>query len=479
MIAPQEMFLLAVAAGIPVWLLMKRRDDLLVRWICLTVAIDAIGAHVIVNLPAARVAGLMVLPSSFIALSRIRESRAGRALWWYVIWLGILGIVFGFLMPWPTEGLDRLPTQTAEGRAVIYFVRRVADISLGVYLARYLWKTRRPRRFISWFIGGTTIAAIGGIAQWATGCDLYALLTGTPELGLDYRMRGLNYEPRGLGLITGQGLLVCLALWGRQRSWKWLALVGIHALGLFVSVSTSGLFVVAAGLVPLLALDAAIRKSVIVICAMILALWGAWSYIAPRNDFADSWSENVGLRLAAEKTGTAPQTKLEELALHLDIFDAAAFMFLASRPLMLLTGAGPGMSGLASTDYLPSADLFRWVDAEGAGINTVPHMGILRELCDAGLVGLSLLVIFLAASGRALRTLSTPKRERAADWQLARVVFWVMTAIYFVQGSPLSGAPSIFLAIGLAATWLAPVPSAAATAKIGGALRPAILGGQL
>lgn len=479
MIEGQQIFLLMVVAGVPAWLLWKRRDDLLVRWICLTAAIDVLGAHVLVNLPSTRVAGLMVLPSSFTALSAMRVSRAGRALWWYVIWLGILGIVFGFLMPWPTEGLDRLPTQTAEGRAVIYFVRRVADISLAVYLARYLWKKRQPQRFISLFVGGTTIAAIGGIAQSTTGCDLYALLTGTPELGLDYRMRGLNYEPRGLGLIAGQGLLVCLALWGRQRSWKWLALVGIHALGLFVSVSTSGLFVVAAGLVPLLVLDAATRKSVMVVCAMILALWGAWSYLAPRNDFADSWSENVGLRLAAEKTGTAPQTKLEELALHLDIFDAAAFVFLASRPAMLLSGAGPGMSGLASTDYLPSADVFQWVDAEGAGINTVPHMGLLRELCDAGLVGLSLLAVFLAASGRALRNLSAFRRERAAEWQLARVVFWIMTAVYFVQGSPLSAAPSIFLAIGLAATWLAGVPAGSATAKMAGAMRPAILSGQL
>ncbi|MGC1580207.1 MAG: hypothetical protein WA766_01925, partial [Candidatus Acidiferrales bacterium] len=166
--------------------------------------------------------------------------------------------------------------------------------------------------------------------------------------------------------------------------------------------------------------------------------------------------ENVQQRMTSDKAGNVPVSKVEELALHLDIFDAAVFVMFVSRPALLLTGVGPGLSGLASTEYLPAIGLFDWVQEEGAGINTVPHMGLLRELCDAGLIGVYFCVIFAIFSGRALREMSNPQNPDTDNWQLSRAVFWVATAIYLIQTSPLSAAPSVFFAIGLAATWLAP-----------------------
>jgi hypothetical protein len=452
----RQMILAALVVILPAWLIARRLDDWLVRWICLTVAVDAFDPQLIVNLPAPRVAGLLLVPSSLAVIAIVWKSRAGKALCSYLIWLGVAGIIFGYLMPWPLQGYDRLPSQLPQVRAVVYFIRRVSDFSLIIFLARYLWKTRRPERVIRWFVGGTSIAALGGIFQWITGIDLYAAITGAQSLGLEFRMRGLNYEPRGLGLAVGHGLLFSLALFARQRSWGRFAIVLTHALALFVAVSTSGLFVIAAGLATLLLMDAKTRKALTVSAAVILALWCATVYLFPQNGFLDSWSENVQQRMTSDKAGNVPVSKVEELALHLDIFDAAVFVMFVSRPALLLTGVGPGLSGLASTEYLPAIGLFDWVQEEGAGINTVPHMGLLRELCDAGLIGVYFCVIFAIFSGRALREMSNPQNPDTDNWQLSRAVFWVATAIYLIQTSPLSAAPSVFFAIGLAATWLAP-----------------------
>jgi hypothetical protein len=441
---------------VPVWLIAKQREDLLVKWICLTIAVDIFDPKLVVNLPAARMAGLLLLPSSLAALPAIRRSQAGKAIWYYLIYLGCMGVVFGFIFPWSSEGFDRLPTQMSQARAVIYFVRKVADFSLAIFLARYLWRRRRPDLLIEWFVYGTSVAAVGGVLQWLTRVDLYSLFTGAELLGLEDRMRGFNYEPRGLGLIVGQGLLFAIVLYARHRSWRRLAVVGLHISALFLAVSTSGLFVVGAGAVALLFVDFRTRKVLVTPSVLVLFLCAALVFISLGSSFLESWYSNVELRLSSDKPGSAPESRIEEFALRQDIFDSSVIMLFASRPALLLTGVGPGLAGLASTDYLPSSALFGWVVAQGSGLNTLPHVGLLSEACDGGLVGLFLGLVFILASDRALSDLIKNGGSSADNWRMARTTFWAATAIYLIQASPLSASFSIFLGIGLAATWLAP-----------------------
>jgi hypothetical protein len=432
----------------------KRREDLLVKWICLTIAVDVFDPHIIINLPAARLTGLFLLPSSIAALPAVRQSRAGRALCLYLIYLACMGLIFGFIFPWSSEGFDRLPSQMAQGRAIIYLIRRTADVSLAFFLARYLWKTKDPDQLMRWFVGGTSIAALGGILQWLTQIDLYSLLTGADLMVLEARVRGFDYEPRGLGLVACHGFLFALLFYSRSRSFRWLALVLLHAVALFVSVSTSGLFALGAGFVALVLIDAPCRKVVFAPILAILVLSGVLVVSGVAANFMNSWSSNVGLRLE-EKQGSASESALEDVALRLDIFDASALMLFAARPALLLTGVGPGLAGLASTDYLPAANVFEWVFDQGAGVNSPPQMGLLREACDVGIVGLVLGIIFLSASDRALSILSSGVGPIAQSWRIARAAFWTATAIYLVQASPLSASLSVFLGVGLAATWLA------------------------
>jgi hypothetical protein len=465
----RQILLVCIVFAIPLWLMAKQRDDLIVKWVCLTIAVNIFDPHLIVNAPAARVVGLLVLPSSIAALPAVRKITAGKALWVYLLYLGFMGVVFGFVFPWSSEGFDRLPTQLSQVRAVVYFFRKTADFSLAIFLARYLWKTRRPDRLIEWFVYGTSIAAVGGFVQRLTGLDPYAIITGADLLDLDDRMRGFNYEPRGLGLIVGQGLLFALLLYARNRSGKRLAIVLLHIVALFLAVSTSSIFVVAVGAAALLFFDPGSRKILATAKVLILVPCAALLLFSLQSGFVESWYSNVELRLS-EKSGSAPGSGIEDFALRQDLFDSAAIMFFVAQPQRLLTGVGPGLSGLATTDYLPASDLFGWVLGQSEGLNTVPQVGLLREACDVGVVGLILGWIFVSASGRALLQLSESSAAGADQWQIGRAAFWAAVAMYLVQASPLSASFSVFLGIGLAASWVAASrqvpPAARGTAEL-------------
>jgi hypothetical protein len=450
----RQILIVCIVFAIPLWLMAQQRDDLLVKWICLTIAVDIFDPHLIVNVPAARVVGLLVLPSSIAALPAVRKITAGKALWLYFLYLGLMAVVFGFVFPWSSEGFDRLPTQLSQVRAVVYFFRKAADFSLAIFLARYLWKTRRPDRLISWFVYGTSIAAVGGIVQRLTGLDLYAMFTGAELLGLEDRMRGFNYEPRGLGLIVGQGLLLALLLYARNRSGRVLAVVLLHIGALFLAVSTSSIFVVGVGAAALLFFDPRSRKILATPKVLVFVSCVALLLFGLQSSFVESWYSNVGIRLS-EKTGSAPGSGIEDFALRQDLFDSAAIMFFVAQPHRLLTGVGPGLSGLATSDYVLASDLFGWALGAPEGLNTGPQVGLLREVCDVGLIGLIFGWIFVSASGRALLRLSKSNGASDDQWQVGRAAFWVAIAIYLVQASPISASFSVFLGIGLAASWVA------------------------
>jgi hypothetical protein len=257
-----------------------------------------------------------------------------------------------------------------------------------------------------------------------------------------------------LGLIVGQGLLLALLLYARNRSGKRFAIVLLHIVALFLAVSTSSIFVVAVGAAALFFFDPRSRKTVATPQMLVFVPCAALLLFSLQSTFVESWYSNVGLRLS-EKSGSASGSGVEEFALRQDLFDSAAIMFFVAQPQRLLTGVGPGLSGLATSDYVPFSDLFGWAVGAPEGLNTGPQVGLLRELCDGGLVGLILGWIFVSASGRALLQLSKSNEAGADQWQIARAAFWAAIAVYLVQASPLSASFSVFMGIGIAASSVA------------------------
>jgi membrane-bound metal-dependent hydrolase YbcI (DUF457 family) len=447
----RQLSLLMIVFAVPVFLMLMRRETLLVKWICLTVAVDIFAPKLVVNLPAARVAGLLLLPSTLLGLGATLRSRAGKALVARYLYLVLLGIVFGFVFPWPSAGFLRSATQVAPGRTVVYLIRSAADVGLVLFIAQHLVKTRRPDRLVEYGVVSTSIAALGGVFQFLTRIDPYDWVTGLRLIDVEDRMRGFNNEPRGLGLVAASGFVLSLLLYSHRRSLKWLAVAMLHGLGVFLTVSTSSLF---AGGVGLFALFMT-RKRVVGLLVAVGCALAVLLLLLPASrvtaGWLETWDYNVQLRLTSDKPRSTPGSRLERFALRMDIFDASALLFLVPKPTYLVVGAGPGLVGLPATEYVPKASIFDWAWQQGAGLNTVPHMGLLRELSDAGALGLVLLFVFFLSGRRALLELGKAERGSDGPWSIGGNAFFVATAIYLIQASSVSAVWPIFLGIGLAA----------------------------
>jgi hypothetical protein len=443
---PRQVALLATTLLVPAVLLFLRRDRELVAWICFTTCIDIFSTSILVNLPAARVAGLLLLTRAEAFVRMAARTRSGRALIWQCAYLACLAVLFGLLFPWPSGGVLRSFNQIAPGRAFIQLVRFGADLAVALFVASYVLKSRRPEFVFKAVLAGTSVAALGGVLEYLTRIDLYGSITGLIALSLEYRMRGFNYEPRGLGLIATLGLLLSLILFSRRRTVFRVGLLGLHATALVLAGSTSAVIVLAAGAVALFVFDPRSRL-VMATSAGAVVLVAAVSSL--ESDYLAQWRENAKVRLTTERIDRDPRNIVENLAFRMDVLDGPALLFLASNPLYLLIGTGPGLVSLPATDYLPPSASFLWL--ADTGINSPPTSGFLLELSNTGVVGMVLWWVVSASSLRSLKALARRRVPDRTAWSIGRAAFVVALACYAAQASPLSVFWPVFLGTGLGA----------------------------
>ncbi|MBX3053001.1 MAG: hypothetical protein KF753_16080 [Caldilineaceae bacterium] len=453
---PRQIFWLFIALSVPVWLLLIRRERWLVFWICFTVTINLFDTTIGVNLLATRLAGLLLLPITVQIVPVVSRTRSGRALLLLFFYSALLGLIFGYLIPWPAGGYDRAFNQTAAGRASIYMIRLTADFSVALFVARWVAHTRRLDLVIRYLLIGTTVAALGSVIQQITQVDMYFWLTGlSRDLSAIGRTRGLNYEPRGLGLILAHGMLLLILLYVQRRSLKTVGLFGLHAVAFIFTASTSAAVALAAGLGVFVLSN--LKKRSFYSALMRFALVGSLlvvALVAAESTGVTSWSSNLRTRLSTEyRQDSLPATWIEAVAYRLDFFDGPPLIFLGSHPLYLFTGTGPGLISLPATAYLPPLSIYSWLT--GTGLNNVPTMGGMLELSNTGLIGLALWLVFVYAALRAFRSLMLAHPQERHKWELGRNACMLAAVLYTLQASTASSIWAIFIGLGLGADWLA------------------------
>lgn len=476
MLDPRQLVLLSVALLVPTCLIVKRQERLLLAWICFTVGVQIFDTQILVNVPAARLVGLMLIPYALHVLPGVLRTRPGKALVAQYGYLVFLGLLFGFIFPWPAGDFVRTFNQLPAGRALIYLIRTGADLSLAFFVARQVVKSKHPDDVVRYILVGTSVAALGGILEFLTRADLYGLITGLRMGGVPFRMRGFNYEPRGLSLIAALGMLLSWLLYARQRSWRRLALTGVHALSLLLAGSASGLVAIASGGVSLLLFDRPSRSAVpTLLCALVVPGMLTFGLLAATEPYyISTFQYNIRLRLlTTERYLRPPENVIENVAFRLDQYDVPAMLFLANNPFYLFIGAGPGLVSLPDTTYMPPNPFSEFLGV--TGINTLPSTGVLLELSNAGLIGLALWVILCTSSLQALRRLSQAYQPNAPAWTIGRSAFAVAAAIYFVQTSPLSAIWPVFMGIGIAAAYLARVIHKQSVVRVQSTLLPVSL----
>ncbi|MCG3162167.1 MAG: hypothetical protein JMDDDDMK_03407 [Acidobacteria bacterium] len=449
----RQVVLLAVALAVPIALLWTKRERLLLGWVCATMFVQIFDTAIVTNLPAGRIVGLIYMPMAVAQARGWMKLKPVRAWMFNLVYLLILGLLFGWLWPWPDLTMARPFTLTAEGRSIIYSARLLSDISLAIFIANQL---RQPS--VIYYIGramviGATLTALAGLIYLATKLDLYYPLTGIGEqASLIDRARGLSIEPRALGLSCAYGVMILLL--GRERLFSfWPLLLLINLIALLTTYSASSFVLLFAGAVTAW-LFFSNRERGMVIATLALAMLitaGAVVYLPQRVQYA---IDTLQLRLDPDYklSGIPPGSFGQEIAYRLDVFDASALLFLLDQPLYALIGTGPGLVSLPASYYVPPG-LYSFIWTAEIGINSLPFHGLLLEVSNGGLLGLMLWFVQIFSCWGALRYLHIRfgSSGAKAEWTFAYAFFIIGAVFYTVQVSS-SPVWSIFLAIGWMAT---------------------------
>ena len=451
--------ILAIGIGVPLTLLLHRREKELFAWLCLTVGISIFDARVGINFPAARLVGLLVIPFlplgafDFQVLMRTRPMRILLAGFGYLV---VLGIVYGIIYPWPNVGYLRPWVQSAQGRLLIYGARELSDFGIILFVTRRVMRGMRPHEAMRLVLIGTGIAAAGGLLESISNIQFYQILTGYPINEIAGRVRGFNLEPRFLGLTMVQGGFIAF-LWSRiSRSRALMALAALHFVVLLLAVSASALFAAAAAWLSLVLFERRVRRPLL--GAGVVAVGAVALVLALGRDLplAQLWAMNLSERFTLRQAvDLATRTPVEILAQFLDIFDYTAFMVLTSSPLALLIGVGPGLVMLPGSSFIPNDPRWSWVVQTNEGITSLPTMGLLVEWANGGIVMLVIWFAFAVACVRAFSAMADREPDRADSWLLGRGAFLVIAGTYLVQTSPISAIWPLFMGLGVGAGALA------------------------
>lgn len=451
-----QIILLLVAVIVPLVLFRFKQYKLLLGWVCLTLFVQLFDTTILTNLPAPRIVGLMYLPT---AIKSFRE-------WWGLkpvkawvinyLYLLILGVIFGFLWPWPDTTMMRPFALTAPGRTIIYSFRLISDVSLTVFIANQL---RLPGN-LYWLgrslVAGATLSALAGLLTLFTGFDLVYAITDFEEQFLTAeRAHGLSAEPRGLGLACAYGIMILLI--GQKRLFKlWPLLLVINLAGLLSTVSTSAMALLLTGVITGWVFFSNRTRGAI-LALILLAVVLLFSASVFFHEQFESAVHTVQLRIdpSYKLNGIPPGTFGQEIAYRLDVFDASAMLFLLDEPFYALLGTGPGLVSLPASQHVPPG-LYSAIWTPEVGVNSPPFHGILLEISNGGLLGVVLWLFQVITCWLSLRYLANRQKGslESEEWSFAWAVFLIGTVFYLVQVS-ISPVWSVMIAIGWAGVKLA------------------------
>lgn len=429
----RQIVLLAISVSVPALLILFNKPRHLVGWCCFTLFTEVFDTTIFTNLPAGRVVGLVYLPVAIVAARDWLKLTPARA--WLVnfIYLIGLGVLFGFVFPWPdSTGGFRPFNLMPQGRTIVYLVRVLSDFSVTILVVRALRDPSDTRIVTKWLTYGAAVTGAAGVVGYLLNIDFYLLITGLREYATrDFRERGLSFEPRGLGLSCAYGLTLLL-IKPRRTQKDWLVMIPIAG-GLLFSFSTSGLACFAVGVALVFCFGSGRNRIALATAAIALLLMLTIIAVVRPALFGDATHE-ISSRLEGRGTTEAndPPNMAEAIALRLDVFDASAALFLVRNPRYIFIGTGPGLVSLPASFHVPKG-IYTVVWPNG--IDSLPTHGLLHELANSGVIGIVTWLIGVWSSMKALNYFAAHDHRRG-PYREARLVFIVGMVFFLLQISP-------------------------------------------
>jgi len=446
MFEPINLIKLAIVVGVPFWLLCTHHSKAMLFWICVTIGVEILNVRFIAYITPFQVVGFLCVPIVLKSLPHILKIRSGKILFWSLLLLAGVGLLYGYITPWPDLTFSRPWNQRAEGRSIVYFVRTVSHFSVAIYImVTVVQENQNIHRLLRYLIIGTTIAAIGVIVEYFVRVDLFSVFNPDMRawsLGAEARIRGFNGEPRVSGQVCTWGILLLIGLY--QLDKRRIILLIIHIFALVLTVSTTGLIILVVGL----AILTLMRPTRLIKYFFIIGLLSLCIPIFSQSaklGLLKRWKDNVSVRLIY-RDSHSPSTNLGQfIANKLEVFDASAVLFFWSNPEHLIIGTGPGLISLPASGHVPRGSAFA---IYGDRIDSIPHMGFFQILSNTGMIGILLWIGIFVTSIQDLR-----KQKKAiaqsTKWREALIYFIIFSVLYLFQEKSIW---FIFLGLGLAAS---------------------------
>lgn len=381
---------------LPIYCLFAKRRDLFCIWIGLISIVDIFNSQAILNLSAFKIAGLIVLPILLKSFFNLVKNKNIKLITTYLIWLLILGIIWGVWFPWEDPTFIRKAKDLPPIRPLLHLGSLALELSTTTYLALcFKYDLKNINRTLYAIIFGAFFNSVGALLETVFLFDFYSFFTnGTRMVLTDMRPRGFSYEPRGLAQSTAAGLILSLILFRNLKYKNILFLSPIFLFciyfGFIAPMSMAGFATLTIGLATYTLSKFFIEpkgRSLAIFTSIAFILLCAFSYFLLPTRNKEYFNTHLQRRL--------PSLSLTSLFNGLEDQESSVINFFIQNPQYILTGTGPGMAYIPAVSYRQEKYLKNDNSIETNPHNVLPHHGILLQFSNGGLIGLMILAFLL------------------------------------------------------------------------------------
>lgn len=401
-----------ISLCLPLALLVRGRHRALVFWIAFSSMVDIFNSLTFISFSATKISGLVVAPYVLWHARDIWRTRPGKWLASVVLLLITMGVLYGYISPWPDGSGERSWRYLSQGRSVLSFGTIMCELMAGLYVGIRLSKRQGLRYLIAGLLAGAVFASVGMVLERVMAVDFYYLFTHWDPRELSSRPRGFNYEPRGAGYSATVGLLLLLSPLERLRL-KWRAvLIACVYVGFHFAASVSAVFMLVAGVGVLGLYHRRARltaKPFVMGVALIATLATLLTLYLPSYHPRGGRTQNAWQYSTSSKWDEYMRN--QRWGSHFEVFDSAAYLYFKANPRHLIFGTGPGLISLP-------------MSPPNLRLDSLPHIGLFLLISNFGIVGLCLWLTMFEVMVRSLWV----RREYT---ELALVLFLV--PLYLLQ----------------------------------------------
>lgn len=304
-------------------------------------------------------------------------------------YLIVLGVIFGFLLPW--EGnYDHLRTwsQQAQGRTIVQLIRLFSEFCLLFLIFYWIDSKKITINYISNIISiviilSVSIAIIDSLLDYKIRSSLF----GDARI-IHERFIGLCGEPRYFGRICSFCLLYLIIVKhisiSKYVNWGIL----FSSIGIILSLSAST-YVFTIIWMLIFCYYKTLKFNPLYFVVLLIVLFFL------KNSFNEQLSStgkkmNIVLNVNDGNKEDKIDNYEPDIFGRFEVFDRAALNFLYRNPEYIIIGVGPNLISIPSSPY-KTRSIY---EIYGENLDSVPHSFIINLLARSGLIGIYLWILF-------------------------------------------------------------------------------------